>query len=322
MPPARQARYGLRLRAVGARNVHVRRPDRGDAPRIAAFLSTHAARSGGETTPSATEVEHWLSLGMYVFWIAEASGELVGYLDANERPGRERYGLDVRSLGREGAAAVLSEALAWAEPRAAEGALVHAWASTGDTETAAVLEDAGFRHIRYELEMRIELEDEPPEPDWPDGIAVRAFRPAEDDEAVWRADQESFADHWEYTPDPLEDFRAAVVGHPGFDPELFFLAVAGEELAGFAFCLIRDLGEPVGWVDILGVRRPWRRRGLGLALLRHSFRELRARGAGWAGLEVDAENLTGAVRLYERAGMRPAHQVAIYERALDPARAG
>ena len=51
------------------------------------------------------------------------------------------------------------------------------------------------------------------------------------------------------------------------------------------------------------MRRPWRRRGLGLALLLHSFRDFAARGATRVGLGVDAENTTGAVGLYERAGM-------------------
>ena len=58
-----------------------------------------------------------------------------------------------------------------------------------------------------------------------------------------------------------------------------------------------------GFVDWLGVRRPWRRRGLGRALLVHAFRELHARGAERVGLGVDAQNATGATRLYESVGM-------------------
>ncbi len=54
----------------------------------------------------------------------------------------------------------------------------------------------------------------------------------------------------------------------------------------------------------MGVLREWRKHGLGLALLRHSFDEFYRRGAKSAGLGVDAENLTGATRLYEIAGMR------------------
>jgi ribosomal protein S18 acetylase RimI-like enzyme len=57
-------------------------------------------------------------------------------------------------------------------------------------------------------------------------------------------------------------------------------------------------------VSVLGVRRPWRRRGLGRALLLHSFRALRERGKPRVGLGVDGSNPTGAVQLYEAAGMR------------------
>ena len=60
----------------------------------------------------------------------------------------------------------------------------------------------------------------------------------------------------------------------------------------------------MGWVGTLGVRRPWRKRGIGLALLRHSFNEFYRRGKRKVGLGVDAQNLTGALRLYESAGMQ------------------
>ena len=51
------------------------------------------------------------------------------------------------------------------------------------------------------------------------------------------------------------------------------------------------------------MRRPWRRQGLGEALLLHSFRAFRERGFTRGTLGVDASSPTGATRLYERAGM-------------------
>ena len=53
------------------------------------------------------------------------------------------------------------------------------------------------------------------------------------------------------------------------------------------------------------MRRPWRGRGLGRALLREAFAELRRRGLPRAYLGVDSENPTGAMGLYESVGMRP-----------------
>jgi ribosomal protein S18 acetylase RimI-like enzyme len=92
----------------------------------------------------------------------------------------------------------------------------------------------------------------------------------------------------------------------------------GDEIAGAALCwAVPSLGENgLGWVGQLWVRRPWRRRGLGLALLHHAFRELYQRGYARVGLGVDSESLTGATRLYERAGMHMAHQWDNYQLEL------
>jgi ribosomal protein S18 acetylase RimI-like enzyme len=90
----------------------------------------------------------------------------------------------------------------------------------------------------------------------------------------------------------------------GFDPTLWFLAMDGDEIAGVSLCRPKSNDDPeMGYVSNLSVRRPWRKRGIGLALLQHSFGEFYRRGKRKAGLGVDAENLTGALRLYENAGM-------------------
>jgi ribosomal protein S18 acetylase RimI-like enzyme len=81
-----------------------------------------------------------------------------------------------------------------------------------------------------------------------------------------------------------------------------------------AICSSKRGGEEdLGWVSSLGVRRPWRRQGLALAILHHAFREFAARGKPRAGLGVDSQNLTGATRLYEKAGMRLVREGREYE---------
>lgn len=77
----------------------------------------------------------------------------------------------------------------------------------------------------------------------------------------------------------------------------------------------------MGWVNILGVRRPWRQRGLGLALLLHAFDAFRTLNRRRVGLGVDAQNLTGATRLYEKAGMHVTRQYDTYEKVIRPGRA-
>ena len=104
-----------------------------------------------------------------------------------------------------------------------------------------------------------------------------------------------------------------------FDPTVWFLAMEGDEIAAVCLCAPRMGDNPeMGVVDELAVRRPWRRRGLGTALLHHAFGEFYHRGHKQVGLGVDAESLTGATRLYEKAGMRVAQQFARYEKELRP----
>jgi mycothiol synthase len=142
-----------------------------------------------------------------------------------------------------------------------------------------------------------------------------------------RAVREAFKDHWGYLDTPFEEERERWLHHMDtdaeFDPSLWFLAMDGEEIAGISLCKWKAFDDPdMGWVNILGVRRPWRRRGVALALLRHSFREFYARGRCKIGLGVDAQSLTGATRVYEKAGMRsdPRRELLLYEKELQSGR--
>ena len=182
------------------------------------------------------------------------------------------------------------------------------------------VERAGMRRIRSFWRMEIDMTGPPPQPSWPAGLAPRLFRRDEDERAVYTADDEAFQDHWGHSPSPYEEWLTWSVRRADFDPSLWFLAMDGDEIAGAALCwAVPSLGENgLGWVGQLWVRRPWRRRGLGLALLHHAFTELYRRGYKRVGLGVDSESLTGATRLYERAGMHMAHQWDNYQQELRP----
>lgn len=182
----------------------------------------------------------------------------------------------------------------------------------GDAAARELLERAGYRLVRVHWRMGIELAEAPEAPAWPDGITLRTFERRRDERAVFEAVEGAFADHWGHVPTPYEDW-AKRFERPDFDPSLWFLALDGDEVAGIALCRMRP---QTGWVGTLAVRRPWRKRGLGAALLRQSFRAFWERGVRSVGLGVDSQNLTGAVRLYEQAGMRPLEQAALYEKEL------
>ena len=183
--------------------------------------------------------------------------------------------------------------------------------------------EQGYQLVRHSFHMLIEMNGLPPEPVVPDGITIHAFVRDRDMRALVLADRDAFKDHWGYVEHPLEEEYQEWVhwidNNPDHDPSLWFLATDGEEIAGMSLCCPKTAEDPgMGWVDSLGVRRQWRRRGIALALLHHSFGELYRRGKRKVGLEVDAQSLTGATRLYEKAGMRVDRQYAVYERELCP----
>ena len=167
--------------------------------------------------------------------------------------------------------------------------------------------------MRGSYDMEIQLDGALEPPDWPRGIVPRAAA-AGDERTFYRVQEEAFADHWGYTSRGYEEWAHIYGTLRPFDPELWLVAEERGEPVGIAICEGgREGDEETGWVHVIAVRRPWRGRGLGLALLRWSFSALAARGLRTAALSVDAENTTGAVRLYERAGMHVAHRFDLWE---------
>lgn len=134
---------------------------------------------------------------------------------------------------------------------------------------------------------------------------------------------EAFKDHWGHIDEPFEEgykrWLHYATKSEDYDPTLWFMAMDGEEIAGVVRSRSRSDEDPdMGWVSVLGVRRPWRGRGIGLALLQHAFGEFVLRDKRRAGLGVDASNLTGATSLYEKAGMHVRRQYDTYELELRP----
>ena len=161
--------------------------------------------------------------------------------------------------------------------------------------------------------MLVEHEGEPLAPEWPEGFRVGTFESG-DGPVFHAALDEAFADEWNHVSMPFEQWAEHRVNVPDFDPTLWFIVREGDEIAAVLRCDAERAGA--GWIGALGVRRPWRRRGLGLALLRHAFGEFYRRGQRRVGLGVDAENPTGATRLYERAGMHVAYEAAAFKKEL------
>lgn len=191
------------------------------------------------------------------------------------------------------------------------------------TPSVELLESHHFKPTRHFFEMRINMESPPPTPVWPEGITLTTCQFPEGIEAFYRADDEAFKDHFGYIEQPFEQafeqWKHRRLRDEGLDPSLWFQAMDGDQIAGF--CLGRKFGwesKQYGHINLLGVLRPWRKRGLGLALLYHAFQVYWERGQRTVSLGVDAESITGAVRLYEKAGMHVHRQSTNFELELRP----
>ena len=297
-------------------DIRVRRPQPGDAAAVAEVLNALGRELYGGADVTEVEVSRWWDDPKVEAWVAVEDGRILSYADLGVHNEGTRLWIDLRR-GAGGEEELLATAEARARELAKPDSVLRTVAAAPDAVARAIFERNRYRPIRHSFHMSIDVIADLPTPAWPDGITVRTHVPGDDDERVYEADQEAFEDHWEHVRTPYDEWRFYSLGRHDFDPSLWFLAEEAGEIAGISLCAKHFAGDPgVGRVATLAVRRPWRRRGVGLALLHHSFRELKRRGFDEVRLEVDGENLTGAVRLYERAGMRVSRRYDIFEKSL------
>jgi len=183
-----------------------------------------------------------------------------------------------------------------------------------DEPAQRLLDGRGYRPVRVFRELRIELEEKPAPPRWPDGLSGDTFDPDRDARAFHAAQQEAFADHWEHTRRTFAAWSSFHLESDAFDPSLWCVARDAGQVAGGAICQADRYGG--GWVGVLFTRRQWRGRGVGAALLQDAFGRFWDRGERNVGLTADAQSETGAFRLYERAGMHPVLGWVLYEKQL------
>jgi mycothiol synthase len=196
--------------------------------------------------------------------------------------------------------------------RAAQAPRFRHSVNAGDEAAAAMLLSRGLHPVRHWWHMRIDLPSGAATRTSPPGVTITGLRSPDDLRRVHAVAEEAFADHWGHEPEAFEPWAAYFAQGPGYDPTLWRLAWRDGRLAG---ALVATIAEGRGWVNLLGVRRAERGRGIGQALLRHAFAGLSKRSVERAYLAVDAQNPTGATRLYERAGMRVVKRWDMWERS-------
>jgi ribosomal protein S18 acetylase RimI-like enzyme len=183
---------------------------------------------------------------------------------------------------------------------------------SSDERATALFDARGYQRTRVSFHMAIDLEESPPEPDWPAGISQTPYRPDLDEREIHEAVEDTFRDVWGR---PASSFERFLRNRPDRreQADLWIVARAGRDIAGIS---LGKAVDSVGWIDNVGVREAWRRQGVGLALLHASFGAFYRRGIERVRLIVDAESSTAAPRLYERAGMSITGSFIDYQKVL------
>ncbi len=265
----------------------------------------------------------------------DGNGRIVGYgrLWFGE-PGEEpvadghftfRVHPDARNMGLE------EEMLRWAEGQASEvgkergqPACLLAGLHFSTPEYIAyrqdVLERNGFKTVRYWFKMARDLTAPIPDPQLPQGFTLRHTEGAAEAGKWVECFNESFIDHWNHHPESPESHAHWLENSPNYDKEQDLVSIAPDGTwAAFCFCTIYSEDNMMrnrkeGWVDMLGTRRGFRKMGLGTAMLLAGMYKLKQDGMDTAVLGVDADNPTGALRLYEAVGFEKINSMTTFSK--------
>jgi len=304
----------------------LRHPDAADLPAAQSVLDAAESHDAGEPRSAEQELAtEWKDPGRHPetdWWVAVSpGGSIAGVImlwpeTAGEVTADPYVHPAHRGLGLGDALLDMIESRAAELPsRRQDGAArrLIVWCEDTDTVRRTSLDARGFAPVRQFYEMATDLHDEPPPASWPAGVEPRPFRPGVDETSVWAADVEAFSAHFLFEARSYDEWRLHHLDPADADSTLWWLAWDGAELAGYVIPVRDEHGAEIG---DLAVREPWRGRGIGRALLLAAFATLRDLGETVVRLYVDAQNVTGAVRVYEAAGMRVARRFDVMEKPL------
>jgi mycothiol synthase len=308
-----------------------------DLPAIAAFYETCDRVDQLDNAPTVADLQRRLDhpppdgthhrqlwetaegqlVGLVLLWLDDPTNELEGWVGVFVHPDWRHQPLE-------------TELLSWAEQQlqaqvavAQRPAQLYAGVRSDAPYYRAIYETRGYGIIRQFHTMQRPLTDLAeliPPPQFPEGFTARETN-ADEAEAWIAMFNESFVDHWHFTPMTLRD-RQFHLTYPTYQPELDWVAVAPDgTLVGFCGAEI-DREENAlknrqeGWICLLGTRRGYRRQGIARALLLQGLHQLQAAGMETALLGVDSQNPNQAKSLYESAGFQVKETSLTYQKQL------
>lgn len=252
----------------------------------------------------------------------EGDGHFKVYAEGSVRPDRRGEG-----IGSLVAALMLDRASAAHHERRPE--LPAKTMLTGlSTNTAQedLLGRLGMEPERWNFSMRVQLTDVGAPRALPQGYALRRYDPAMT-EAMRQTHNIAFLDHPNFSPWTEVMWKQWVTGSRNFRPDLSFVVTpeGSDEIVAYLQTNEFDsyesaTGRREAYVAKVGTLREHRGRGIATSLLQHCLAAYQEAGYDEASLDVDSDNPTGALGVYERAGFAVESRWTNYAKITPPRR--
>jgi mycothiol synthase len=185
----------------------------------------------------------------------------------------------------------------------------------------ALVRRAGLEPARWFFHMERALTDLPPRRSL-EGVQLVPFSWDRDDD-VRRAHNAAFTEHYGSSARDVASWQVMFTGQPSFRPDLSVLAIGDGAVLGYALSYVSEAtaaatGSRESYFGQIGVVPAARGRGLSKAVIIEALHAAAAADCQTAGLEVDSENVTGALGLYESLGFATHRTQISWSRHLAP----
>jgi mycothiol synthase len=293
--------------------MNIRNAAMSDVRELTMLLELYDVQTAGEIETTEEDTKQILNAVPHLdthTWVAEEGGKMIGFAAVTESSGTTHPSLVVahpeyqhRSIEKE---------LIDQMTESIEGGTITV--SSNNEYEHKLFAENGFQPVRHWFNMKIDLRMRPPvETKLPSGYKIETFQLGQDEEGTYKAFEESFQTHFDYSPSTQEEFLKRT-DREGFDPSLWMLLKEDEQIAGFIFC--KRSTHQHAEITHLGVRPGWRKKGLAKILLYHAFQTLLNENRSLIDLNVDSENGTGAVKVYENVGMELNRHFIRYDKKI------
>ncbi len=187
-----------------------------------------------------------------------------------------------------------------------------------------LLESMDFRPVRAFSRMTMDLSNIPSEIGENKDITIKMMKKGSEEDIkllVWLVN-EAFKEHYNYRPETVEDIRLWFQRIPSWLYYEFFFVYLQDKHVGFIVVKIdkkynESRKKKAGYIQTMGVIKPYRRRGIGKALMLHGLHFLKSKGMEEVELDVDDSNPTHALELYEKTGFKIHRKTIACKKDLD-----